>query len=102
MSRTESPFTEGPDKSGTEGGGGRFARKMRPAGETTEGERQPHTPFIPFRGRRISTSRSILELGQLRYSSSFLDGIKEVDDIKARIAERMISLHERISALQKG
>ena len=31
-------------------GGGRFARKRTPAGETTEGERQPHTPFHPFQG----------------------------------------------------
>ena len=31
-------------------GGRGFARKMSPAGETTEGERQPHTPFHPFQG----------------------------------------------------
>ena len=31
-------------------GGGGFARKTSPAGETTEGERQPHTPFHPFQG----------------------------------------------------
>jgi len=31
-------------------GGGGFARKISPAGETTEGERQPHTPFHPFQG----------------------------------------------------
>ena len=30
--------------------GGGFARKISPAGETTEGERQPHTPFHPFQG----------------------------------------------------
>ena len=32
------------------GGAVVFARQISPAGETTEGERQPHTPFHPFQG----------------------------------------------------
>ena len=31
-------------------GGRGVARQIRPVGETTEGERQPHTPFHPFQG----------------------------------------------------